>query len=155
MIIIQDTREKPDFAWDFSFYGHDKKIKGLKTGDYSVEGFEDRLSIERKRNTGEISINLGVKWKQFSNELLRMCLFDHKVIIFEFPESDLDIFPVNSGIPERKWSKLRMSPNFLKQRLYSIKDIYDIDIVFCRSKESAEEYAFNFLKEAYEQLIIH
>lgn len=149
MIIIQDTREKPSFSWDFSFYGHEKKVQGLKTGDYSIEGYENQITIERKRNTGEISINLGFKWKQFSEELLRMCTYPHKIIICEFPEEDLDVFPNKSGIPRNKWSSLRMSAGFLKKRLYSIKEIYDIDVIFCHSKELAEQYAINFLEEAY------
>jgi hypothetical protein len=149
MIIIQDTREK--YPWDFSFYDAETKIKGLKTGDYSLCGFENNICIERKRNTGEIAINLGFKWKQFSNELLRMCLFNHKIIICEFSEELLDCFPKKSGIPENKWSKIRMSPGFLKKQLYSIKDTYDIDIIFCPTKEQAEQQAYQFLKESYEK----
>lgn len=150
MIIIQDTREK--YPWDFSFYNTETKVKGLKTGDYSVEGMENNITcIERKRNTGEIAINLGFKWKQFSNELLRMCLFNHKIIICEFPEEFLDYFPKKSSIPENKWSQIRMSAGFLKKRLYSIKDTYDIDIIFCPSKEQAEQQAYNFLLESYEK----
>lgn len=147
MIIIQDTREK--YPWNFSFYDTEVQIKGLKTGDYSVAGMEDKVCIERKRNTAEIAINLGSKWKQFSAELLRMCIFPHKVIILEFPEEYLDYFPKLSGAPENKWSKIRMSPGFLKRQLYSIKDTYDIDIIFCPTKEQAEEKAYEFLKESY------
>jgi len=149
MIIIQDTREK--YPWDFSFYNAETKVKGLKTGDYSLCGLETKTCIERKRNTGEIAINLGFKWKQFSNELLRMCLFNHKIIIMEFDEYDLDVFPKKSSIPENKWSQIRMSAGFLKKRLYSIKDTYDIDIIFCPSKEQAEQQAYNFLLESYEK----
>jgi hypothetical protein len=149
MIIIQDTREK--YPWNFSFYDAEVQIKGLKTGDYSVAGAEDKICIERKRNTGEIAINLGFKWKQFSSELLRMCLFSHKIIIMEFPEEYLDYFPKKSGIPENKWSKIRMSPGFLKKQLYSIKDTYGIDIIFCPTKEQAEEQAYKFLEESYDK----
>jgi ERCC4-type nuclease len=149
MIIIQDTREK--YPWDFSFYGTETKIKGLKTGDYSVAGMENILCIERKRNLAEVSINLGSKWKQFSAELLRMCIFPHKIIILEFGEEKLDSFPIGSGIPENKWNKIRMSPGFLKKQLYSIKDTYDIDIIFSPTKEQAEQQAYQFLKESYEK----
>jgi hypothetical protein len=149
MIIIQDTREK--YPWNFSFYDTEVQIKGLKTGDYSLCGLEENTCIERKRNLAEVSINLGSKWKQFSAELLRMCIFPHKIIILEFGEEKLDSFPVGSGIPENKWPQIRMSPGFLKKRLYSIKDTYDIDIIFCPTKEQAEEQAYKFLKESYEK----
>lgn len=150
MIILCDTREKHPL--NFSFYDKEMESQGLKTGDYSVKGFEDKICIERKRNTGELSINLGSKWKQFSEELLRMCIYPHKVILCEFPEHHLDTFPKNSGIPEKHWSKLRISSGFLKKRLYSIPDTYDIEIVFTNSKEQAEEYAVKFLEKAYGSL---
>jgi len=147
MIIIQDTREK--YPLDFSFYKIPVEVTCLKTGDYSIKGFESSICIERKRNTAELAINLGTKWKQFSNELLRMAIFSHKILLFEFDESLIDCFPNKSGIPRNKWSSLRMSAGFLKKRLYSIKEIYDIDVIFCHSKELAEQYAINFLEEAY------
>jgi ERCC4-type nuclease len=149
MIIIQDTREK--YPLNFSFYNVKVERSTLKTGDYSVKNFQSSISIERKRNTGELSINFGSKWSQFSAELLRLCIFQHKIILLEFDESDLDVFPKKSSIPENKWSQIRMSAGFLKKRLYSIKDTYDIDIIFCPSKEQAEQQAYNFLLESYEK----
>lgn len=151
MIVICDSREKSPL--NFSFYPDiEVKVDGLKTGDYSIEGYTESITIERKRSTGELAINLGSKWKQFSDEMLRMCVFPHKVILCEFSEHLLDKFPEESGIPPKHWSKLRMSPNFLKKRLYSIQEVYDIDLIFSPSKEAAEEYAANFLKKAYESL---
>lgn len=149
MIILCDKREKRPFQ--FNFYNCETEFTTLKTGDYSVKGCAESICLERKASTGEIAINLGFKWKQFSNELLRMCLFNHKIIIMEFDEYDLDVFPKKSGIPENKWSQIRMSAGFLKKRLYSIKDTYDIDIIFCPSKEQAEQQAYNFLLESYEK----
>ena len=44
--IIQDTREQHPF----SFEGYPVEVKpgALPTGDYSLDGFEDRIVIERK-----------------------------------------------------------------------------------------------------------
>lgn len=51
--IIQDTREQA--PWSFQGIVHKKllwavkrQVQTLKTGDYSIEGHEDRLTIERK-----------------------------------------------------------------------------------------------------------
>lgn len=112
----------------------------VKTGDYLVEGLEDILCIERKRNTGEISMNLGSKWKPFEAELNRMLEFKHKYILCEFSLDDIDTFPVNSGIPRKRWKYLRMSSNFIKKRFFEETEKRNIEVIFAGSKERAEEY---------------
>lgn len=147
MIILQDTREKD--PWTFSFYPEvqECKVQHLKTGDYSLWGYDSIISIERKKSSGEIALNLGQKWKAFSNELTRMEDFSFKYIICEFPETDLDIFPENSGIPKNQWSKLRMSSSFLKNRLYDAVSRSNIELIFCSGKVEAEDRAFNIFKD--------
>jgi len=152
MIIIQDTREKPDHCWDFSFFGYETERSKLDTGDYSIKGYSDKICIERKKTTGEIAINLGFKWKQFNNELLRMCLMPHKLILCEFPEEYLDFFPNKSGIPKDKWDTLKMSAGFLKKRFLTIPETYGVDIIFCPSKEQAEQIAIDFLENGVKEL---
>jgi len=44
MTIVIDTREK----LPYSFYDRDVVRKGLKTGDYSIEGYEHVFAVERK-----------------------------------------------------------------------------------------------------------
>ena len=56
--IIIDTREQK--PWEFP--GHTTAVQKLDTGDYSVEGLEDILCIERKQNTSEFAKNI-VVWK--------------------------------------------------------------------------------------------
>ena len=150
MIILQDTKEKQ--PWNFSFYNVEVEKKSLKTGDYSLKNFSNKVCIERKKTTGEIAINFGSKKKQFTNELLRMCLFPHKLIIFEFPEEYLDFFPNKSSIPQKTLKYIKISSYYLKKCIYSIKDTYGIDIIFCNNKEQAEQEAFLFLKESYDKL---
>lgn len=152
MIIIQDTREKKDHCWDFSFFGHQVERSKLDTGDYSIKGAEKLVCIERKKSTSEIAINLGFKWKQFNNELLRMCLMPHKLILCEFPEEYLSFFPRKSGVPENKWETIRMSAGFIKSRFLSIPDTYGINIIFSSSKEQAEQIAVQFLENAAKEL---
>jgi hypothetical protein len=146
MIIIRDGREKE--PWNFSFFPEVKEYKtqALKTGDYTLWGYQDIISIERKRNTAEIAINLGKKWKTFEKELKRLEPIPHKYIICEFPESDLDIFPENSGVPKKLWSTLRMSSSFLKSRLYSETIKYNIELIFSVNKSEAEQRAIEIFK---------
>ena len=59
--VIQDTREKE--GWYFSEYDKCSGMESgtLKTGDYTLRGFEELVCIERKASTSEISQNLGKK----------------------------------------------------------------------------------------------
>lgn len=150
MIILVDSREKE--PWKFSFYNgiNEYRTTGLKTGDYTLWGYENIFCIERKRNTGEIAINFGSKWKTFQRELERMKSFPYKYLICEFPEHYLDYFPEKSGIPEKYWSKLRMNSGFLKKRLYEETSRYNIELIFSSNKEEAEQRAFQIIKQVLE-----
>lgn len=152
MIIIQDTREQQ--PWDFSFFPDTEvKVQGLKTGDYTMEHYQDVLCIERKRTPGEIAINLGKKWKAFSNELHRMDPIPFKYLICEFNEELLDIFPRESGIPEKHWKHLRMTAGFIKKRLYEETTKHNIELIFTSTKEEAERTAwqiFSDIKDMHE-----
>lgn len=146
--IITDTREQE--PWTFSFFNFAIARRKLDTGDYSIEGLEkDYCCIERKRSSGELAMNLGSKWKQFSAELDRMADYTYKYIICEFPEHYIDTFPKNSGIPPKKWKFLKMRGRFIKSRLYTECDKRGIKIFFCPNKEEAEQKAVDLLLEAY------
>ncbi len=146
MLIYRDSREK--FGWDFSFYGFKQETKALKTGDYTCLELPD-LVIERKASSGELAINLGKKWKQFHAELERMSHYKWPYIICEFSFDNLTTFPVNSGIPEKHWKYLRMSPNFLKKRLYESCDKYGIQLLFFNSSQEALREVVNIIHEKF------
>lgn len=61
--VIQDTREQK--GWYFSEYDKCNGMEqgSLKTGDYTLKGFEDMVCIERKFSVEEIATNLGKKKK--------------------------------------------------------------------------------------------
>ena len=149
MRIIQDTREQE--PWDFAFYGVDTVVRKLDTGDYSVEGIEDILCIERKKSTGEIAINLGSKNATFVKELERMRSFKAKYLIFEFSIQTLLSFPALSGIPKSGLSKIRMNAGYIVKLLQKYEEQYDIEIIYCNSKEQANEVAYDIMKENYER----
>lgn len=149
MIILSDSSEK--MPWDFSFYHQceAQEEANLNTGDYTIKGMEHLLVIERKRNAGEISINLGQKWKPFLKEFQRMAEFPHKYLICEFPFEDLLNFPVNSGIPKYLWSKIRVTGKFLASRLTKTCEEYGVELIFAANREEAQSIAMNIFKEVY------
>jgi ERCC4-type nuclease len=62
--IIVDTREQK--PWSFENYT--TAIRKLDTGDYSIEGLEHLLCIERKRSVSEIANKIMQKVLKFKNK---------------------------------------------------------------------------------------
>jgi hypothetical protein len=112
--VVRDTREQQ--GWDFP--AKDPclgTVDGcLKTGDYSLVGFETALSVERKRSTGEWAAN--VFQARFERELERLVAFKDAWVIWEFTVEDIVLFPSNSGIPRPRWRSLRVTPQLLLKR---------------------------------------
>lgn len=125
--VIKDTREQ--LGWDFPTTANcaGTVVQGLKTGDYSLCGLEDVLSIERKGTTGEFAQN--IIQRRFEQELKRLDDFKHPFMILEFTVEDILQFPKGSGIPQRVWSKLRTSPWFILKRLIDFQLNYKTRII--------------------------
>ena len=89
-IILQDTREKQPLLFprtmvmlDAAYPATDKRRttvsihvvkKALKTGDYAIQGHEDRCLVERKGSAREIAKNTmhGKDRQRFERELVRL-----------------------------------------------------------------------------------
>src|SRR5688572_30972017 len=95
--VIKDTREKE--GWDFretpTCLGTEERA--LKTGDYSLEGFEELLCIERKATPSEVAAN--IIQPRFYKELERMIPFKYKYIVCEFSLFDVLRYPEGSKAP--------------------------------------------------------
>ncbi len=146
--IIRDTREKKDF-FTFKSYSDVNVISHkLSTGDYSLVGFEDEITLDRKKSSNELQMCLGKDWVRFKKELVRMSYFEAPYIICEFPRHYIDIFPEMSGIPTKRWKRLRIRAPFLRKRLNDIKDEFpNIQIIFCDDHYDAEQKTYTILKE--------
>ena len=105
--IIVDTREQ--HPWELKHYT--TASRKLDTGDYSVEGFENTLCIERKYSISEFVNNMGEK--RFRDVLERMKSYEYAFIIMEFNFNDILNFPIGSTIPKRVWDKLKISPSYI------------------------------------------
>ncbi len=64
-IIVDSREQKP-----YSFPDHLVTVAGLKVGDYSLKGYEDRVSIERK-TLGDLVSSLSHGRDRFQRELER------------------------------------------------------------------------------------
>jgi len=136
MIILRDNREQT--PWEFSNFDVEVVPTTLKTGDYTIQGYENIFVCERKATTGELAINIGKKWKAFSNELTRMEQFKERYLICEFPLGYIYDFPAYSGIPIKEWKFLKIKSEFLAKRIEDIISEFNIKVIFTENKLEAE-----------------
>lgn len=128
--VIRDTREQAEGnGWWFE--AGDRCLgtvsAKLDTGDYSLEGLEDILCIERKASTGEFAKN--IIESRFERELERMETFKYPFIILEFTIADILTFPRNSGIPPYKWKDLQITSQFMMKRFIEFQMQYKTKII--------------------------
>lgn len=144
---IRDTREHDNegYYWTESEWCEGYVSKKLDTGDYSLEGYEDRLCIERKRSTGEMAKN--ITEKRFDRELERMSEFEWAFFVCEFNFEDVLNFPINSTIPQNKWGQLRVTSNFLLSRLTEYQIKYGVHILYCGSKKASWDMVNSIFKK--------
>jgi hypothetical protein len=138
--VLVDTREQ--IPWEFP----GSRPATLKTGDYTLEGFETSLCVERKRNTGEIAANL--TQDRFERELGRMDEFPFSFVVCEFTLADLLAFPRNSGIPPHRWKWVRLTPQFLLKRVMELQLAFKARWVF--AGDHGRAYASSLFKRIVE-----
>lgn len=143
--IIVDTREQK--PWEFT--EHTTAVRKLDTGDYSVEGLENILCIERKRNVSEIANN--ITESRFKDVLSRMSKYRFPFILLEFDLQQVLDFPIGSDIPKSVWPKIKISPKYILKCILEMSLVYNIYVIFCGSKENAEIYATSIMKKVYDK----
>lgn len=86
--ILYDDREKKG-RWNFKHAQFEFVKRRLKVGDYTIEGLEDTLVIERKANFAELLQNVtGSKRKaDFKRKLSIMSKYEYAYFVIEEPLS--------------------------------------------------------------------
>tara|TARA_A100001515_G_scaffold47109_2_gene37172 strand:- start:20077 stop:20580 length:504 start_codon:yes stop_codon:yes gene_type:complete len=156
--VIKDTREQDGYTFE-SFTGRYTSctgmvVKKLDTGDYSLEGLEDRLCIERKGRVSELAINLGKDKARFMREIERMQEFEFPFLILEFSLDDLIKFPEGADIPEGNMSKVKITGKYLLKMLVEIQMNYNIPVYFCDNKRNAKFLINSIFKRVNERCSI-
>jgi ERCC4-type nuclease len=153
--VVKDTREQDGYTFE-SFSGRYTSCKGmvvkkLDTGDYSLEGLEDRLCIERKGRVSELAINLGKDKARFMREIERMQEFEFPFLILEFSLDDVIKFPEGADIPEGNMSKVKITGKYLLKMLVEIQMNYNIPVYFCDNKRNAKFLINSIFKRVNER----
>ena len=147
MIIIRDIQEKVGY-WEFEKYDECEGCidQHLETGDYQIYNSK-KIVVDRKKTTGELSTNLGTKFKQFENECRRMKEFEQRFIICEFSLKTIIKYPKNSRIPRNKLKYIKMNPKFMLNQINKLEEEYNVKFIFCKNKQDAEQTALELFKK--------
>lgn len=141
--IIIDTREQAPFSFDSieQFDIVNVESRALRTGDYSIAGLEDAVSIERK-SVADFYGSIGQGRERFEREMQRLALFRYAAVVIEGGWSDI-LFdrPENVLVPARAASNTILS--------WSIR--YGVHFWLCDSRRQAELTTFALLRHFWKQ----
>lgn len=141
--VIIDTREQQPWA----FKEHAVANRKLDTGDYSIEGLEHLLCIERKKSASEFANN--IVESRFKDVVMRMSQLKYSFLLLEFDLEDLLIYPIGSTVPKRMWDKIRITPAFLLKNILELQLKHNIIVYFCGDSDNAEKMAAYILKKIF------
>ena len=146
--VIQDTREQTPWTFqglkcDSPYQDRDLivpvKVQGLRTGDYSIEGMEQKICLERK-SLADLYSTLGQHRSRFKAEFERMAEFEYAGLIIE-----ADWLQICAAPPER--SKLK--PKCVLRTLLAWEQRYGVHIHAACCAGFAERLAFRIMQRFY------
>jgi len=152
-LVLRDTREKDGKGWKFnaSQFCSGTLESGLKTGDYTLLGYEDVICLERKGSIIEWANNM--MQERFFRELERMEKIRYPFILLEFSLKDIVDYPYCEGVPFSVRKKIKVSGAFLLRKLCEIQLKYKVKIILCGDKESAKSIALSLFKRIVNETI--
>lgn len=142
--VIIDTREQQPWIFERTTAEHKK----LDTGDYSVEGYENILCIERKKSVSEIANN--ITESRFKDVIERMNKYKYAFLILEFNLNDIYRYPIGSNVPKHMWNKIKISSGFIIKNLLELQLKNNIKVLFCDNANNASKIALSLMKKVYE-----
>ena len=128
--ILIDTREQ----LPYSFRSYESRIATLKTGDYSLAGYEQRVAVERKSKEDAYGC-VGANRKRFIECLERLAEIEHPAIVIESNLVDFSIPPSRTRIDQRMAVGSYIS--------WSCK--YRIPVFWCDNRAYAEQVVVRYL----------
>ena len=125
-IVLVDDREKK--AWDLPYKVERKR---LKTGDYTVKGFEKVIAIEKKSGLIELLNDLANGYRStFMRFLKRLSEYPVKCIVVEDTLSELSINRALIHIRKKSRGKARLTSRTIYYWVAEISTKYGIPIIF-------------------------
>jgi DNA excision repair protein ERCC-4 len=143
MRILIDTREQAPFT--FQGYDVDPEPASLPVGDYSLPGFQDRVSIERKSLDDLIGCLMNSSRSRFERELARGRHYALFAVVVEASLADVFQGRYRSD----------MKPQAALQSIITFQVRYRVPFMWCGNRVGAEYFTFwtlaKYLRELEER----
>ena len=130
--VVVDTREQEPYVFDPQCVAVTRRA--LPAGDYSIEGREDSVAVERKTLEDFVSTVIRSR-KRFTRELQRLAGYEAACIVVEADLSDILGGRYRSGA----------HPNAVLGTVLSIVVDFDIPVFFCSDRQAACRFVEGFL----------
>lgn len=127
--IVIDTREQKPLPIPGALR------KALKTGDYSIEGFEGEITIERK-TPAELYAMCGTERRRFERELERMREFMFRAIVIEGTPKSIQTAVHRS----------RITYETVMRSLVGWELEYDVHVIYAGSRQMAARIVVTMLR---------
>lgn len=141
MTILVDSREQRPFP----LIGESGKalsveVAALKTGDYSVKGYSNRVAVERK-SMDDLVQCLGRSRARFERELVRGKALEAFAVVIEGSFADLS----------RGRYRSKMNPHAAVQSMTALMVKHGTPFLFAGSRERAEYMTLSVLRQFLKQ----
>lgn len=142
-VALVDTREQaPLDLGQFDNWFSGVKTATLSTGDYSIEGMESLVCLERK-SLNDLVVTLMHQRQRFFRELERMQSFAYRAILVEASYEDVKS-------PYSFTSDVMAHPNGVSGSLDALEVKFGIPVIYTsRIKRLAEEKAASWLSKTF------
>lgn len=140
--IIRDSREKKENGWNFRASANcdGMEVRKLDVGDYSIDGYEHLIMIERK-SVPDLWHTLVQDRERFMNQLERAKDMPIKFLIIEGNLSD-----IMAGII---YSKVK--PEFILASLTSLQVKHNIHVVFTSKRtDLSQPYVRKLIEKLFQ-----
>jgi len=130
--VVVDTREQEPYGFDSESIASIRKA--LPAGDYSIEGFETRVAVERKSMADFVSTVIRGR-KRFHKELEKLRDYDAACVVVEANYRDILGACYQSDA----------HPNALIGTISSIIIDFGVPVYFCSDRQAACRFVEGFL----------
>lgn len=138
--VLCDTREQAPFAFAAidGFEVIPKRFTTLPTGDYSIAGYQNRITIERK-SVADFYHSIGSDRERFEREMLRLAEMEFAAVVIE-------------GMVEDRPEVVQMGVKSATHTILSWGIQYGVHFLECRhGRREAELKTFHLLRHFWNQ----
>lgn len=139
MIILHSGAEQK--PWAFPQPGVEVRRGPLRTGDYTVDGLQDRVVVERK-SLGDFVSTVIHDWIRFVKQLRRMAAMDVAVIAVEATPDDVYLKDYIG----------KANPDSVMGKAHAILLDYGVPVLWWGTREAAQREAYHLLALAHAKM---